>query len=273
MTDSVFIFDRDLVRLHRERAAAIFAAHDFLFREVGVRLAERLDDIKLRFPLTLELGCRTGILAELISNRGGVECLVRSDLSEAMARLAVAREESFALTAVADEELLPFRAGWFDLVISNLTLHWANDLLGTLLQVRQVLKPNGLFLASMTGGTSLAELRAVLADAENFVEGSWSPRVSPFASIHDVGVLLQLAGFVLPVVDCDTIMVSYPNPLHLFLDLRGMGEANATLERRRIPLRRATLNMALDRYYTIHADAEGRVPATFQILYLTAWRA
>ncbi|KAF0146528.1 MAG: SAM-dependent methyltransferase [Rhodospirillaceae bacterium] len=277
MFDIVSIFDRELVRHHRDRAAEGFAAHDFLFREVSGRLVDRLQDIRRYFPLALELGCRTGGgLTEFVrEGQGGVvACLVRSDLSEGMARRAGAQaigDQPPVLTVVTDEERLPFQTGRFDLVFSNLALHFVNDLPGTLIQIRQVLKPDSLFLASMIGGSSLSELRAAFAEAESAEEGGWSPRVSPFADVRDVGNLLQRTGFVLPVADCDTLTISYPDPLQLLLDLRGMGESNAMRERRRAPLRRGTLKAALDRYHTLHADVAGRVPATVQILYLTAW--
>ena len=272
MSDAMCVFDRDLIRCRRQRAAAGFVAHDFLFREVGGRLVSRLDDLRQRFPVVLELGCRTGILAELVGDRGGIECLVRSELSEAMAQKAVALWPS-ALTVIADEEQLPFRAGLFDLVMSNLVLHWVNDLPGTLVQVHRVLKPGGIFLASMVGGHSLSELRTALAMAESAQEGVVrSLRISPFvADARTAGTLLQRAGFAMQVVDCDTIIVRYANPMQLLRDLRGTGESNAIRERRRTPLRRGTLQAALDHYRIVHTDSDGRVPATFQILYLTAW--
>lgn len=273
------LFDRDLLRRRRDRAAAGFAAHDFLFQEVGLRLVDRLEDIRRSFPLALELGCRTGSLAGLMEGRGGVVCLVRSELSEAMARRATNDTNKWPegegsrapLTVVADEEDFPFAPGRFDLVISNLALHWINDLPGVLVRVRRVLKPEGLFLASMIGGTSLSELRAALLEAESVEEGGWSPRVSPFADVRDAGALLQRAGFVLPVADCDTLTVRYAYPLRLLLDLRGMGETNVMVERRRVPLRSGILKTALERYHATHVGVDGRVPATFQILYLTAW--
>jgi len=268
------IFDRDLLRRRRNRAAAGFAAHDFLFREVGLRLSERLEDIRRDFPLVLELGCRTGSLAGFMQGRGGGRCLVRSEMAEAMARRAAAEqtgEGPSVLTVVADEEDVPFAPGRFDLVISNLALHWINDLPGVLARVRRALKPDGLFLASMIGGTSLPELRTALFEAESIRDGGWSPRISPFADVRDAGALLQRAGFALPVVDCDTLTVRYTDCSRLLLDLRGMGETNVMVERRRVPLRPGTLKTALERYHALHAGADGRVPATFQILYLTAW--
>jgi len=265
MPDAMNIFDRRIVRLHRNRAAAGLAENDFLLREVGERLADRLDDVKRRFPLAVDLGCHTGELGRLLGGRGGVESLVHCDLSPAMAARAP------GLRLAADEEALPFGEGTFDLVTSLLSLHWVNDLPGALTQIRLALKPDGLFLAAMLGGDTLKELRQSLAEAEIAVEGGLSPRVSPFAGVRDAGGLLQRAGFALPVVDTETLTVVYSDPLKVIADLRAMGEANAINERRRGLTRRATLLEAAERYRRAFADAEGRVPATFQVIYLTAW--
>ncbi len=175
------------------------------------------------------------------------------------------------LRLAADEEALPFGEATFDLVTSLLSLHWVNDLPGALAQIRLALKPDRLFLAAMLGGETLKELRQALAEAEIAVEGGLSPRVSPFAGVRDAGGLLQRAGFALPVVDTETLTVVYSDPLKLIADLRAMGETNAINERRRSLTRRATLLEAADRYRKAFADAEGRVPATFQVIYLTGW--
>ncbi len=265
MPDSMTVFDRALVRRRRDRAAAKLADHDFLYREVADRLADRLDDVNRRFPLALDLGCHGGTLAAALAGRGGIETLVHCDLSPRLASLAPP-------PAVAgDEEALPFADGAFDLVLSSLSLHWVNDLPGALSQIRRALKPDGLFLAAMPGGQTLKELRQALAEAEIAEEGGLSPRISPFVDVRDAGNLLVRAGFALPVADLETITVSYPDPLALVRDLRGAGEANAVIERRRNPSRRTTLFAALSRYTELHGDAEGRVPATVQVIYLTAW--
>jgi SAM-dependent methyltransferase len=259
------VFDRALVRRRRDRAATGLAAHDFLYREVADRLADRLDDVNRRFPLALDLGCHTGALAAALAGRGGIETMVHCDLSAEMAAQAPA-------PAVAgDEEALPFANGAFDLVLSSLSLHWVNDLPGALSQIRRALKPDGLFLAAMPGGQTLKELRHALAEAEIAEEGGLSPRISPFVDVRDAGNLLVRAGFALPVADLETITVSYPDPLGVVRDLRGAGEANAVLERRRGPSRRTTLFSALARYGEHYGDADGRVPATVQVIYLTAW--
>lgn len=262
------VFNRRHVRRNRERAAGRLGEHDFLLAEVAERLADRLDDITRAFPLALDLGGRGGILAARLAGRGGIETLVHTDLSEAMVRR---HPGAGVLGVVADEEFLPFADGAFDLVISNLDLHWVNDLPGALIQIRRALKPDGLFLAAMFGGGTLAELREALMEAELAEEGGVSPRVSPFADVRDLGDLLQRAGFALPVVDVEEITVSYESPLKLLADLRGMGETNAVIERRAAFTRRATMMTAIARYAEKHGGADGRVPATFSILTMTAW--
>lgn len=268
MPDPIRIFDRSLVRKRRDRAAAHFAAHDFLVREVAERLADRLSDVTRSFPTALDLGCHTGEMADTIGRRGGIETLVQCDLSPAMATRAAVNGRP---TVAADEEWLPFADHSFDLVMSCLSLHWVNDLPGTLVQIRRVLKPDGLFLCAMLGGETLKELRQSLAEAEMAEEGGLSPRVSPFADVRDLGGLLQRAGFALPVVDADNVDVAYGDPMRLLADLRGMGETNAVAEQRKGLTRRATLLHALARYQDLFADDQGRVPVTFQVLTMTAW--
>jgi malonyl-ACP O-methyltransferase BioC len=262
------IFDRSLLRKRRDRAAANFVAHDFLVREAAERLADRLDDITRQFPVALDLGCHTGEMADILGRRGGIETLVQCDLSPAMAARAAANGRP---TLAADEEWLPFATASFDLVISCLSLHWVNDLPGALVQIRRVLKPDGLLLAVMLGGETLHELRRAWMEAELAEEGGVSPRVSPFAEVRDLGALLQRAGFALPVVDGDEVRVSYGEPMRLMADLRGMGESNAVADQRKGFTRRATLLHALQHYQTSFAGDDGRLPATFQLLTLTGW--
>jgi SAM-dependent methyltransferase len=176
------------------------------------------------------------------------------------------------LRVAADEELLPFGAGRFDLVLSCFSLHWVNDLPGTLLQIGRVLKPDGLFLAALPGGATLVELREALMRAELELEGGAGLRVAPAVDLRDAGGLLQRAGLALPIVDLETIQVTYDHPLKLIQELRAMGEAGALVAQHRRPLRRATLLRACEIYRDLFADGAGRVPATFQILMLSGWR-
>ena len=268
MEESMNLFDRCLLRQRRDRAAAGIAAHDFLFREAAERLADRLDDVSRRFPVALDLGCHTGELANLLGRRGGIECLIQSDISLAMARRTAARVRP---GLVADEEFLPFAPGSFDLVLSCLNLHWTNDLPGALLQIRRALKPDGLFLAVQFGLGTLAELRDCLLETEAELSGGASLRVSPFADARDGATLLQRAGFALPVADVETLTVTYPDALALMHDLQGMGEANAALARSKRFPGRDLFPRAAALYAERHGDAAGRIAASFRLLFLTGW--
>lgn len=259
------IFDLGAVRQHRARAAAAGGEADFLFLEAAERLVDRLEDISRTFPRALDLGSRDGTLARILRGRGGVEWLVAADAAAAFAKQAPPPR------LVAETEALPFAPAAFDLVLSNLALHWTNDLPGALLQLRQMLKPDGLLLASLFGGDTLDELRRALMEAEIAEEGGVSPRISPFADLRDLGALLQRAGFALPVIDGDTVEVTYPDALALMRDLRRMGESNAIALRRRNFTRRATLMRAARLYRESCARPDGRIPARFQIITLTAW--
>lgn len=252
-------FDRRVVRLHRAAAAGNRQA-DFLFADVADRLADRLDDITRRFPVALELGARDGAVSRALAGKGKTDFLVEAGLAPA-----------FAHHLAVDEEHLPFAPSSLDAVISNLALHWVNDLVGTLIQVRMALKPDGLFLAALLGGETLVELRHALADSEIAITGGLSPRLSPMIDVRDAGALLQRAGYALPVVDTDRITVTYPDAFALMRDLRAMGESNALIDRPRTFARRDVFLHAASLYQDRHADHEKRIPATFNIIYLTAW--
>ena len=268
MMGSMTVFNRTAVRQHRDRAAANLSAHNFLFTESAERLLDRLDDVTRSFPLALDLGCHGGELARALCGRGGIQTLIHSDLSPVLA--AQANAKGFPALA-SDEEVLPFTEMSFDLVLSNLSLHWINDLPGMLTQTRRVLKPDGLFLAAALGGDTLHELRTSLFQAETEIEGGVSPRFSPLIDVRDLGNLMTRAGFALPVADAEKVTVSYGDPLKLLLDLRGMGETNANKDRRRTFTRRTTLLRSCEIYKEMFADATGRIPATFEIITMTAW--
>jgi SAM-dependent methyltransferase len=174
-------------------------------------------------------------------------------------------------TLVADAEALPFGKNSLDLVMSGLDLHLVNDLPGVLTQIRYALKPDGLFLAALLGGETLVELRRAWLDAETKVRGGVSPRVAPFAELGDLAGLLQRAGFALPVADGDVITVSYKNPLHLMADLKAIGQSNTLATRSRTPVSRGLLVEAAERYAELYSSDDDRVPARFEILFLTAW--
>ncbi len=263
MTSEIMIFDRAAVRTHRHRAAAMPRDGRFLVHEARLRLVDRLDDIKRRFPVALDLGCGDGELSTILADAGHPAQVVGADLAYTFAARAGG--------VVCDEEMLPFAAHSVDLVIAPLTLHWVNDLPGSLLQIRHILKPDGLLLAAMWGGETLKELRAALMQAEIETLSGASPRVSPFTDVRDAGGLLQRAGLGLPVVDSDILTVTYPDMFALIRDLRAMGETNAIKDRRRSFTPRATLLRAAAIYRERHGDAEGRITASFQLLTLTGW--
>ena len=217
MADSYRIFDRALVR---RRADAKHKDALYLF-EAGARgLADKLNDINRHFKRVLAIG--PGLSPEMLGQK-----------PEAFVATGAKADVAF------DEEQLPFTEGAFDLVLSNLTFHWVNDLPGTLVQIRRILRPDGLFLGVLFGGETLKELRESLLVAETETEGGASPRVAPFADVRDAGDLLQRAGFAMPVADAETLTASYGDPLALMKELRAMGEANAMLERRKAFTRRA----------------------------------
>lgn len=269
MTDDIAVFDRALLRRRRDRAATSFDAHDFLFRETAERLVDRLEDVKRQFHAVADVGCHAGEVGQALAGRGVMRPLVQSDLSPRLAGRASRAVNGPAIAA--DEELLPFAAGSFDLVLSNLSLHWVNDLPGALIQIRKSLAPDGLFIGSMLGGETLTELRVALQQAELELDGGISPRLSPLADVRDAGALLQRAGFALPVADMDRVTVTYSNPMKLLADLRGMGETNVVAKRRRNFLKRSTLMAAMERMMQDFTDSEGRVHATFDIITLTGW--
>lgn len=261
------IFDRQLLRARRDRAAKGFEDHDFLIRAVAERLTDRLLDLRRTFETVLDLGCHTGQLAAVWPESLEMPRLVQADLSPSMASRAAGR----GAVLCCDEEALPIAETSLDAVFSCLSLHWVNDLPGALVQIRRALKPDGLLLASVLGGDTLVELREALSAAELEITGGISPRVSPFADIPDLGGLLQRAGFALPVVDSDLLTVTYDNLFRLMADLRGMGETNCVLERHRSPTRRGVLLRAAEIYHERFAGPDGRIPATFRILTMTGW--
>jgi SAM-dependent methyltransferase len=255
------LFDRRLLRARRARAAAAQPA-TFLVDRAADDLAARLSAILRTFRLAVDLGTPTDAVRRALADR--IDTVIAVDR-------AVPPLATNTLAVVADEEMLPFRDESVDLVVSALALQFVNDLPGTLVQIRRALKPDGLFLAVLVGGESLNELRTAFAEAEAEIEGGVSPRVAPFADLRDLGALLQRAGFALPVTDVDRLTVRYASPLGLMRDLRHMGAGNALVERRRSPLRRATLRRVLEIYGDRFADADGRVRATFDLIWLLGW--
>ena len=258
--------------MHRkrlDRAADGYQNADFLQRRAALDVAERLASILRTFPLAVDLSARRGAFAEALASEapGQVDTLVEVDLSPAMLK---ARP---GLRLVADEERLPFTDGSVDLIVSTLGLHGTNDVVGALIQIRRTLKPGGLFLGAFLGGVTLTELRQSLVAAETEILGGAGSRVSPFADLRDAAGLLGRAGFKEPVADVDTVTVTYAHPLNLMLDLRQMGETAVLADRHPKPLTRALLARTGEIYAERFGDADGRIPATFEIITLTGWAA
>ncbi len=265
MVGPPLIFDRDLQRRRRLRAMRREPV-DFLLKHVAQELVERLLAVKRSFAVVADIGTPGDALRAMMRSQGLAPNVIAVD------PLARALGSGEALrSVVADEEALPFADASLDLVVSVLALQAVNDLPGTLTQIRRALKPDGLLLAALLGGETLTELRQSFAEAEAEADGGVSPRVAPFADVRDLGALLQRAGFALPVVDTDRLTVRYATPFDLMRDLRGMGATNALVERRRTPLKRATLLRMADIYAKRFSDPDGRVRASFDIVWLSGW--
>jgi SAM-dependent methyltransferase len=258
------IFDRQLHARRRARAAPRFADYSFLKQIAAEDIAARLSAINRTFDRALDLGAHDGLLARtlkadpLVSPRLGE--IVTADLSQA-----------FNPDVIADEEALPFPEASFDLVVSALSLHWVNDLPGALIQIRRVLKPDGLFIGTVLGGRTLNELRQSLLSAEDEIRGGAANRISPYLDVIDGAGLLQRAGFAMPVADNDARTVRYAHPLRLLGDLRGMGETAAFANREAPPLTRTILMRAMETYARRFSDPDGRVRATFEFVTLSGW--
>jgi SAM-dependent methyltransferase len=256
------LFDRALLAQRRRRAAALGPV-TFLIDRVAADLAERLSAVRRTFAVAVDLGTPTDAVRRAIRAGGSIDTIV--------ATVAEPPADYAGPIVVADEERLPFRDASLDLVVSGLALQFVNDLPGALVQIRRALKPDGLFLAALVGGDTLTELRQAFAAAEAEREGGASPRVAPFADVRTVGALLQRAGFALPVTDVDRVSVRYDSPLRLMHDLRRMGATNVLAERRRAGLRRATLKRLVEIYAERFADPDGRVRASFDVIWLSGW--
>jgi SAM-dependent methyltransferase len=260
------VFDRLLLRVRRRRALMLGPA-TFLLDHVAADVAERLAMVLRRFELAADIGTPGDALRRAMREKNLAARVI------AMDALADGKDRESGWTVAADAEFLPFADGTLDLAVSALHLQFVNDLPGALLQIRHALKPDGLFLAALLGGDTLTELRQAFAAAETEVEGGVSPRVAPFADVRELGALLQRAGFALPVTDIDRLTVRYDSVFPLMHDLRRMGATNALIERRRASLRRGTLLRMAEIYAERFADPDGRLRATFEVVWLSGWAA
>jgi SAM-dependent methyltransferase len=244
------LFDRALLRARQLRASA-FGPATFLLDRIAEDAEERLQAVLRDFVDVADIWTPGALLRT--SSRDRFKSIIRIGLDE------------------TGQETLPLQPESLDLAVSGLAFQFVNDLPGVLAQIRRALRPDGLLLAAMIGGETLAELRQSFAAAEAECEGGVSPRVVPFADLRDVGSLLQRAGFALPVTDVDRIMVRYDSAFALMADLRRMGATNILVERRRTPTRRATLLRMAQLYGERFADADGRIRATFDVIWLSGW--
>jgi SAM-dependent methyltransferase len=260
------LFDGHLLPGRRDRGAALgfMGGADFLHREVAALLAERLAEVTRPFDDAAVIGSGGGVHAAALAARVPAGRIVQLESSPARAAAA-------GIAPVPCLDPLPLAEAGFDLVVSGLELHWAEDPVGLLVQMRRALRPDGLMIAALFGGRTLNELRTSLAEAEIETTGGLSPRVAPMGEIRELGALLQRAGFAMPVADAERFEVSYATPLHLMRELRAMGETNILAGRRRAPLRRATLARACEIYAQAFPAPEGRVAATFEVVFLTGW--
>jgi SAM-dependent methyltransferase len=264
------IFDRALHRRRLARGARTSKGADFLCARTAQDAVERLSTILRDFPLAVDLNAQGGAFAQALAASPIAASRVGL-LIEAAACETGLTSATASLGLIADDERLPFAPETLNLVVSLLSLHWTNDLVGALIQIRRALKPDGLFLGAFLGGATLNELRQSLLAAEVETTGGAGPRVSPFADGLDGAQLLQRAGFALPVADVDRLTVLYPHPLKLMADLRAMGETNALFDRPRRPLSRAVLARMCAIYVERFGRPDGRIPATFEIVSLTGW--
>ena len=243
----------DLALLSRRQMRAIdLGAEMFLADRVAEDIAERLDVVTRKFVGVADIGSPGAALRKPSREKfDGIRTY--HDLPK------------------SDDEPLRLDPASLELAVSSLALQFVNDLPGMLAQIRRALKPDGLFLAAMMGGDTLTELRQSFAAAEAEIEGGVSPRVFPFIDLRDAGALLQRANFALPVTVVERIIVRYDNAFALMHDLRRMGATNTMIERSRKFLRRATLLRMVEIYQDRFADADGRIRATFDVVWLSGW--
>ncbi|XP_075719207.1 arginine-hydroxylase NDUFAF5, mitochondrial isoform X3 [Rhinoderma darwinii] len=237
--------------------------------EVGDRVSDRVFDVAKTFPFALDIGCGRGYISSHLTKET-VERFVQADMCEEVLKNCAASEIP-TINVIADEEFLPFKDNTFDLVVSSLSLHWVNDLPRTFEEIHRVLKNDGVFIGAMFGGETLYELRCSLQLAEIEREGGFSPHVSPFTAVNDLGNLMGRAGFKMLTVDTDEIQVHYPGMFELMKDLQGMGESNCAWNRRCL-LHRDSMLAAAAIYQEMYGEEDGSVPATFQIYCMIGWK-
>ena len=268
MNNEVEIFDTPSLSTKRNRAARTISSHDFLVRRVAQDITDRLEAIQREFPVAVEIGARTGQFAEQLIQSPAASKIGELRQFEDAADM---RARHPAKPTAGGHDPLPLKPQSCDLIVSLLNLHTVNDLTGALIQCHRALRPDGLFIGALFGGDTLTELRQSFLQAESELENGVSPRIHPNADIRDLGGLLQRAGFALPVTDSDLVTVTYDHPLKLMAELRAMGDSNILVGRRKTFTRRSTMLRTCAIYQENFGTADGRIPATFEIITLTGW--
>lgn len=259
------IFDRDLQLAFRRRAfARADPGADFLLRRATEDLEDRLDAVERHFAVAIDLAGHNGLAAAAIARSGKADLILRIEQDASFLKGPFA-------AIVGDEEFLPLKPASADLIVSLMSLHSTNDTPGAMIQIARALKPDGLFLAALSGSGTLGELRESLLQAEIELTGGASPRVFPFPDVRDVGGLLQRAGFALPVTDVENVTVRYDSLFNLMADLRAMGMQNVLRDRSRKPVSRRLFLRAAEIYAERFSDPDGRIRATFSTIWLSGW--
>jgi SAM-dependent methyltransferase len=263
------LFDRDLLRMRRNRSARNIHKYDFMVQRAFDDMCDRVESVTRNFDRAMIIGGGPSVQSMFEARPASkkVDWWVQSDLSIQMA-------SKLNATALAlDEERFPFSENCVDLILAPMGLHWTNDLPGTLVQINAALKPDGFFATAMFGGSTLAELRQSLLAAETEITSGANARISPYAGTFDLAALLQRAGFAMPVADIDRVTVRYDNAFALMKDLRGMGETSVLADRPRTPATKRLFYRMAEIYAERFSDTDGRIRATFEIVHAAGWAA
>lgn len=255
------LFNRGLLRQNRQRSRQQFGEHDFLFHEIANRIAENVEFIERDFDSVLEISARDGYLSSLIKDKKEPKQMIVTSLGDAI-----------NADVVSDDEWLPFKKESFDLIVSNLNFHYINQIPQFLIEVKELLKPGGILIASFFGEENLSELAQVLHVSENELYNGVSPRMPPTIDVKTAASLLSKAGFENPISDFSKIEVDYSDPMSLFKDLKVMGQGNILEKRSRKFFTRGFLKHICDNYRKLHSSEDGKVLATFEVVTITGWK-
>jgi len=259
------MFNRKLLKNILDKNAKTIRAHQFLSDYAANLLQEKLELTKLSFEKVLNLGAKSDLFYDLLKERNPKVKIIETSLSHNF--LASSNNQDLV---VCDEELLPFKEESFDLVVAVLNLHNVNDLVGSLVQIRNILKDKGLFIGCMIGGESLKELRQACLEADSELGGA-SPKVAPFIEVKTAGSLLQRAGFHMPITDSDQLVIEYETMDKFFRDLKNMGEGNILESKTKNLMSKKRLNLIKEIYLKKYKNS-ANIPANFELINLTAFK-